>query len=116
MMNHMKKWWIALAAMVLVLFSASPAQAEEQSVPSGPVVLRVVQPPKNIVKYKGCVGVHATIGEDGHVTKTSIPVSSGNRAVDEIAMSIVRQWEFRPALDADGKPVEVIASIPICFR
>lgn len=30
MMNHMKKWWIALVAMVLVLFSASPAQAAPQ--------------------------------------------------------------------------------------
>ena len=77
-------------------------------------VIRDFYPPRDIVKYKGRVTVFATIGKDGNVKRTRMAVSSGNRAVDEIAMSAARQWKFRPALDGNGKPMEntMIISIP----
>jgi protein TonB len=35
--------------------------------------------------------------------------------LDAAAIAAVRQWRFRPARDADGRPVRVIMEVPVRF-
>lgn len=73
-------------------------------------------PPTDLVSFHGRVSVFATIGKDGNVIKTKIAVTSGKYSVDQIAMSAVRRWTFKPALDQNGKPMECTKIISIPFN
>lgn len=73
-------------------------------------------PPEGLVKFKGRVSVSATIGKDGHVTRTRIMVTSGQMLVDQHAMVAAKKWLFKPALDDKGQPMEVDKIIVIPFN
>lgn len=86
----------------------------------------LVQPPVTVKEfypaegsglgYKGQVYVMATIGKDGKVRETKIIMSSGRILVDGLAQDYAKKWEFRPALDAEGKPMVCDKVIVIDFK
>ena len=59
--------------------------------------------------------VRVGVSADGEPLTLSIAHSSGSTALDEAALSAVRQWRFVPASQA-GQPVAAEAQVPIVFR
>jgi len=55
------------------------------------------------------------IDETGTVQKTLIKTSTGNEALDEVALLVAEAMEFTPALNRDV-PVKVWVDMPIIFR
>lgn len=81
-----------------------------------PVVITDSYPPDGMYTFKGVVRVFTTIGEDGRVKATKVAVTSGNRAVDELAMAFCRRWTFKPAKDSKGEPMACTKLIRIPFN
>jgi TonB family protein len=61
----------------------------------------------------GTVMVQALVKTDGSVG--DVRVVKGITGLDEAAMACVRQWKFKPALGAGGKPVAVWVGVPVKF-
>ncbi len=55
------------------------------------------------------------IDENGHVVTTKVKESSGRRELDEAALQVAKEMEFKPAQN-NGAPVSVWISLPIVFR
>lgn len=81
-----------------------------------PIVVTDSYPPDGMYTFKGVVRVFTTIGEDGKVKATKVAVTSGNRAVDELAMAFCRRWTFKPAKDSKGEPMACTKLIRIPFN
>lgn len=81
-----------------------------------PIVIQDSYPPDGMYTFKGVVRVFTTIGTDGRVKSTRVAVTSGNRAVDELAMAFCRRWTFKPAKDSKGDPMECTKLIRIPFN
>ncbi|HCB93389.1 MAG TPA: hypothetical protein DEP57_06220 [Selenomonas sp.] len=94
---------------------AVPPANTNQRMGQPPVVLKEVYPPAGGLRFDGSVTVAATIGRDGRVKRTKVIIGSGRLAVDNIAISAVAKWIFKPALDEDGKPMECDKIIIIDF-
>jgi protein TonB len=65
---------------------------------------------------QGRVCLQALLDIDGRVTRVEVSQSSGNPALDDAAVTAVRQWVFTPAIAPGGKPTRVWQSCPISFR
>ncbi len=81
-----------------------------------PVLISDFYPADGLVSFRGRVSVFATIGKNGKVIRTKIAVTSGKSSVDDIAMSAVRRWTFKPALDQHGQPMECTKIISVPFN
>ena len=105
----MKKIFAMLFALTL-MFSANLVSAEaEEGQPATPIESSRVYP-KDLDKklnYNGTVMISATVNTEGKVIKTVIMRSSGRPKIDKIAMEAASKWEFKPALDKEGNPMEV---------
>lgn len=106
----MKKF-LALVFAAMMIFSAQInfVQAAEMGEPATPIESSRVYP-KDIEKdlnYRGTVMISATVNAEGKVIKTVIMRSSGRPKVDKIAMEAAAKWEFKPAVDKEGNPMEV---------
>ncbi len=66
-------------------------------------------------RRSGQVELWIFIGEDGRVRQARVVGSSGDTFLDGIAVGLVSQIEFSPAL-LDRKPVPVWTKFPITFR
>ncbi|MGH8031935.1 MAG: energy transducer TonB [Luteimonas sp.] len=64
---------------------------------------------------QGTVLVGARVDAQGHVSDVAIVKRSGSRALDRAAVSEVRGWKFRPALN-NGKPVASNIRVPVDYR
>ena len=103
----MKKIFAMLFA-VMMIFSTPSALAKDVQ-DAIPIEQSKVFP-KDIEKdlnYRGTVTISATVNTEGKVIKTVVMRSSGRPKVDKIAMEAAAKWEFTPALDKKGNPVEV---------
>jgi protein TonB len=102
------------------------AGASDGAVPTGPLRLRSgIDPPRKIKDVKpvypmfalagqkrGTVIIEATVGLNGKVLEATIIRSV--RALDEAALTAVRQWEYLPAR-MNGVPVAVIMTVLVQF-
>jgi protein TonB len=84
-----------------------------------PVLLRMPQPDYPEVcraaGIEGRVVLHIVVGVNGAVDSVAVYLSSGNRMLDESAVSAVRGAEFRAGVQRD-RPVRVIMAVPVDFR
>lgn len=65
---------------------------------------------------EGTVGILVVVGRRGEIVDASVAQSSGNSALDSVALSNVRQcWKFAPAVQ-NGEPVEARLTFNIVFR
>lgn len=123
-----------LATIVLIALSFTAAPLVRAAMPQGggktdaPETVRVggdIKPPlkiKNVPPVypqiaitshtQGVVILDATIGTDGKVKDTKILRSI--KQLDDAAVAAVRAWEYKPTL-VNGKPVQVIMTIPVNF-
>jgi periplasmic protein TonB len=123
-----------LATILLMAFSLMAGPLSGAPMPQGgsksdtPETVRVggdIKPPvktKNVAPVypqiaitshtQGVVILDATIGTDGKVKDTKILRSI--KQLDDAAVTAVRAWEYKPTL-VNGKPVQVIMTIPVNF-
>jgi periplasmic protein TonB len=59
--------------------------------------------------------LHVIVNVDGRATDITL-VKAVGFGLDERAVEAVKKWRFKPALDADGRPVAVQVPIQITFR
>jgi protein TonB len=55
--------------------------------------------------------VQFLIGSDGHVLESRVAGSSGHAALDQAALTALGECKFKPAIGADGNPLEAWTSI-----
>lgn len=104
--------------------SAAAASGRSGAPPEGlgitaPVQLRKVAPayPAEAVKDKatGVVVLQLLIGADGKVHEVEV-LQDPDPRLTKAAVEAVKQWEFQPARDKDGKPVSVKSSVTLNFE
>jgi TonB family protein len=66
-------------------------------------------------KLEGIVILHVVIDADGRATQIRVFKSLGS-GLDEEAIEAVKGWRFKPATDADGRPVPVFTPLVLTFR
>jgi TonB family protein len=64
---------------------------------------------------QGTVELMAIVTQEGRAKNIALRKSLG-RGLDESAIAAVRDWEFAPALDPDGKPAAVRVKIQCVFH
>lgn len=64
---------------------------------------------------EGTVVLQIHVGIDGRIERVDILRSSGSQVLDATARNGVRQWQFSPALRANG-PVRSTVEVPITFK
>ncbi len=94
----------------------SPIDADQAAIP--PVPLERVTPiypmEARVREIEGDVVLEVVIDEKGNMVgpirvKESIPL------LDAAAIAALKQWQFSPARDRDGRPVRVILDVPLHF-
>jgi iron complex outermembrane recepter protein len=105
------------AACAYVAVLPAPVRAQPEAV-SPPAVIVRVEPvfPLSALgdRKKATALVEIVVDESGHVTDAST-VSSAGEALDSAARDAIRQWVFRPALQA-GRPVASRIRVALDFR
>ncbi len=66
-------------------------------------------------RVQGEVVIDITIGTDGSVLGAKEKKSVDPR-LTEAAITAIKQWKFKPAMNKSGKPVEVVASVTVNFK
>jgi protein TonB len=64
---------------------------------------------------EGTVLLRIQVGIDGRIERVDILRSSGSQVLDATARNGVRQWQFSPAMRANG-PVRSTVEVPITFK
>jgi TonB family protein len=99
----------APAAAPANLMPARAARIPPEAVQTVPLELA----PDIAARHRGeSVGLIVTVGEDGSVKKASV-ISEVCPECDRAALDAVRKFTFKPARDAEGRPVEATIAIPI---
>ena len=66
-------------------------------------------------KYQGTVVLQVVVTADGRATNIQV-VKGPGLGLEEKAIEAVRQWKFKPALGAGGKPVATLVPVEVTFR
>lgn len=66
--------------------------------------------------HQGTTVLRITIGINGRVTSARIKTSSGHTSLDRAALSVVRYWQFTPALNGLGQKIPYTTDAPIPFK
>lgn len=109
----MKNFLSVVVALMLILSlqivqAADGTNDEELGQPAVPIESSKVYP-KDIekgLKYNGTVVISATVSTEGKVIKTVVMRSAGRPKVDKAAMEAASKWQFKPAVDKHGNPIE----------
>lgn len=67
------------------------------------------------VSYRNVVLIQVSIAPSGSVTEAFFLSSSGWRQRDKSAIAAVRDWKFRPALDAKAQAVGTTCTVRMTF-
>lgn len=85
-----------------------------------PSILSRVAPPyppaARQAGLEGTVILKIQIFENGRADNVSITRSSGSEALDDAAITTIKQWRFVPAKDSNGQAIPCYTTIPISFR
>jgi TonB family protein len=66
-------------------------------------------------KYQGVVVLQVTVSSEGRAKNISV-VQGPGMGLEEKSIEAVMKWKFKPALGADGDPVDVLVPIEVTFR
>lgn len=67
-------------------------------------------------KYEGTVLLQAVVTLEGRATKIAVVKGPRRWGVEKSAIEALRTWRFKPAMDANGKPIAVITTIDVDFH
>jgi len=95
-------------------------QASDEPIMQSKVALRHMKPPVYPPRClrsgaEGVAKIRVLVGEDGSPQEITLAKSSGDSALDEAALTAVREWIFVPAM-RNGLPVRSWAIVPIEFK
>ena len=96
-----------LPAQPVMLSGELSVSCPERSPPNYPVRSRRLN-------EQGRVLLRVELGEDGHVSGVAIKTSSGFTSLDEAAVSAVKTWRCKPAIQ-NGVAVRAVALQPFAF-
>ncbi len=66
-------------------------------------------------RVQGTVVVRVIIDTEGNVIEAT-GLEDPDPRLTQAAIEAIRQWKFQPAVDRDGKPLRVVASIAVYFK
>ncbi|MFI5181811.1 MAG: TonB family protein [Thermoanaerobaculia bacterium] len=97
--------------------TTAPAEARRAKYPPDFEELPVPTLPPDLVSTCAgrTVGLSLTVAEDGSLASTKVISSSGLAACDDVALTAVRKARYKPAMAADGKPVEGRFAVSVPF-
>lgn len=74
--------------------------------------------PSSAIKQKqqGEVIIKAKISKYGSLLNARVEKSSNHKALDEAALTAIRKWKFKPAIDKNGNSIDSTISIPFVFE
>ena len=98
------------------LVAATPKEHESKAPVVATKVKKAYQPVAGGLSYRGRVNFLATIGTDGRVKSLTPVASSGKLMIDALAKEYALKWEFIPAKDNKGQPIEQGCLISIAFE
>ena len=106
-----KAAWFALPVSLAMLAGCQqkPQSAEPAPPPPTEPMAQDTPPPDYPPEYAckqigGTTTLTVALAPNGYPVKVDIQQSSGTKALDDLAVSAVREWKFRPAT-LRGKPV-----------
>ena len=103
-----KKLALLFAAMFIFTSQVGLVEAAKVGKPATPIEKSRVYP-KDVasnLRYSGTVMIKAIVDEKGKVKRAEIMRSSGSTKIDKAALTAASKWEFKPAVDEKGKPIE----------
>ena len=81
------------------------------------VIVNEVYPQKGSgLGYTGKIILNVKISKNGEVIGADIVQGSGRMLVDSLAQDYIKKWNFRPALDDTGRPMESSKVIQFDFK
>ena len=81
------------------------------------VIVNEVYPKKGSgLGYTGKIILNVKISKSGEVLGADIVQGSGRMLVDSLAQDYIKKWNFRPALDDKGRPMESSKVIQFDFK
>lgn len=81
------------------------------------VIVNEVYPQKGSgLGYTGKIILNVKINKKGEVSGAEIVQGSGRMLVDSLAQDYIKKWNFRPALDDKGRPMESSKVIQFDFK
>lgn len=101
-----------LAAKTYDLGVAESSQMKDAQVVANPAP--VIPAEMHEECFKSCCIARFQIDKDGK-TKVKLLSSSGSTEIDDITLSTLKQWKFRPAT-LDGKPIPSTRRIKVEFE
>jgi|694.fasta_scaffold52374_5 TonB family protein len=97
--------------------AANSMMEDQMDTPPQPTTKFPPQYPSSLLQKKitGKVIVACVVDASGKISGTSIRQSSGQRELDQAALTAVSRWKFKPAQKA-GKPVKGSVLVPFNFE
>jgi protein TonB len=116
-----KAAWFALPVSLAMLAGCQqkPQSAEPAPPPPTEPMAQDTPPPDYPPEYAckqigGTTTLTVALAPNGYPVKVDIQQSSGTKALDDLAVTAVREWKFRPAT-LRGKPVSSRLQVPVTF-
>lgn len=113
-----------LSLLLIACAGAAAAQPLASSLPAAPITAPA--PPVNVAPlypeaermagHEGRVMLDVQVLVDGSAGTVTVFQGSGYPALDQSALDAVRQWQFKPKLGTDGRPVTSMVRLPVDFR
>lgn len=86
----------------------------------GPGIIRAFPPRYPFEAYSngitGLVIIKIKLTKDGEVKDPVVIKSTPEGVFDESAVECVKKWEFKPATNSSGEPVDSVLKVPIKFE
>ena len=111
--------WPALPLALLVACQQQP-QPSQPAVPAPTQPMAQDTPPPDYPPEYACKQIGGTalldvsLAANGYPVKIDVVQSSGTRALDDLAVTAVKEWKFRPATNR-GRPVPSRLQVPVKF-
>lgn len=113
--------WLALPLAATLLAACQQASQSQEPAPPAPTppMAQETPPPDYPPEYAckrigGTTVLNVALAANGYPVKIDIHQSSGTKALDDLAVTAVHEWKFRPAT-VRGKPAPSKLQVPVTF-
>lgn len=122
----MKKSLLLLPISLVVMSLVSCGKSDQPAKPATPVtppteITAVDTPPPDYPVKLACAGIggksvlNVVVGVEGKPTDVQVQQSSGQQALDDAAVTRVKEWKFNPAT-RNGQPISQKIQVPVDFK
>ncbi len=112
-------WWMLSLLVLLAACQQSPQTQEPAPPAPTPPMAQDTPPPDYPPEYAckrigGTVVLDVALAANGYPVKIDVSKGSGTKALDDLAVTAVHGWKFRPAT-VRGKPAPSKVQVPVTF-